>query len=67
MVHETAKELAKLGGVLAAHAGKERWVVVVHLLQRLGGGGEVGGDPQADGLRENIVIYSCDVVIAGDG
>ena len=33
---KTAKELAKLGGVLVAHTGKERWVVVVHLIQRLG-------------------------------
>ena len=30
-----------------------------------GGGGE--GGPQADWLREIIVIYSCDVVIAGAG
>ena len=31
----TAKELAKPGWVLAAHTGKERLVVVAHLIQRL--------------------------------
>lgn len=30
------KELAKLGGVLAAHTGKEWLLVVAHLFQRLG-------------------------------
>ena len=40
------KELAKLGGVLATHTGKEWMLVVTHLFQRLGVSLVLGRIPQ---------------------